>query len=76
MMRHPIELTRKKPKKTLENDATIPYSRLHNLMSVGLWSFDFRGPKKQDLWPKIIILQGNCCILRIDKIGHSFQKNV
>ena len=22
-------------------------------MSVGLWSFDFRGPKKQDFWPKI-----------------------
>jgi hypothetical protein len=23
------------------------------------------GPKKQDFWPKIIILKGNHCILRI-----------
>ena len=25
------------------------------------------GPKKQDFWPKIIILKGNHCILRIQR---------
>ena len=38
------------------------------------------GPKKQDFWPKINILKGNHCILRIrgapvrHKIGHDFRK--
>ena len=33
-------------------------------MSVRLWNFK-DGPKKQDFWPKINILKGNHCILRI-----------
>ena len=40
------------------------------------------GPKKQDFWPKINILKGNHCIVRIrntgstslSKIGHDFRK--
>ena len=35
------------------------------IISVRLWNFKDGGPKKQDFWPKINVLKGNHCILRI-----------
>ena len=35
------------------------------VISVGLWNLKMVGPKKQDFWPKINILKGNHCILRL-----------
>ena len=35
------------------------------LVSVRLWNFKDGGPNKQEFWPKINILKGNHCILRI-----------
>ena len=39
----------------------ITLHNTHTLILVRLWN----SPKKQDFWPKINILKGNCCILRI-----------
>ena len=35
------------------------------LISVRLWDLKMVGPKKQDFWPKINILKGNHCIVKI-----------
>ena len=44
---------------------------LWQLTAVGLWSFDFGGPKNQEFWPRINLLQGNCFILWIDLMASS-----
>ena len=57
---------------------------MYNIISVRLWNFkDGGGPKKQDFWwPKINILKGNHCILRIrgapvrQKLGMILEKKV
>ena len=50
----------------------ITLHNTHTLILVRLWNC----PKKQDFWPKINILKGNYCILRIGLMGTSeFLKN-
>ena len=38
---------------------------VYHVMPVRMWNFKDGGSKKQDFWPKINILKGNHCILRI-----------
>ena len=41
------------------------YHQMSNHISSVVDVFKMVGPKKQDFWPKINILKGNHCILRI-----------